>query len=77
MEKTPRISIPKAVRQYVFERDGHHCQMCYSAKSLTIDHIVPLALGGTNDISNLRTLCHSCNARKGNRLSPDTRRYFT
>lgn len=30
----------------------------------TIDHIVALANGGTNDASNLRVVCNSCNARK-------------
>jgi 5-methylcytosine-specific restriction protein A len=32
---------------------------------LTVDHRVPLADGGTNDLSNLRALHRSCNSRLG------------
>ena len=32
-----------------------------------VDHIVPLALGGTNIKTNLQILCPSCNSKKGKR----------
>ena len=32
---------------------------------LTIDHVVPIVQGGTNDLSNLQMLCLSCNSSKG------------
>jgi 5-methylcytosine-specific restriction endonuclease McrA len=34
----------------------------------TVDHIVPLRLGGTNDRGNFRVLCLRCNCRAGQRL---------
>ncbi len=43
------------------------CAACGSTVDLTVDHIQPRSLGGTDSIENLRTLCRSCNARKGTR----------
>jgi len=34
-----------------------------------VDHIVPLRLGGTDDISNMRYLCKACNARKSDKYN--------
>lgn len=34
---------------------------------LTVDHVIPLELGGTNDIDNLQPLCFECNSGKGAR----------
>ena len=80
MAKTPRINIPLEVRKYVFERDSYQCQSCGKTQletQLTIDHIIPLARGGQNDISNLQTLCYPCNHQKKHNLDPRFRRYFS
>ncbi|MEO1183870.1 MAG: HNH endonuclease [Cyanobacteria bacterium J06636_27] len=79
MSKTPRISIPSAVRRYVLERNKYQCQSCGKLQveaSLTIDHIIPLSHGGSNDISNLQTLCFSCNRKKSNSIDNRFRRNF-
>ncbi|BAY83208.1 HNH endonuclease [Calothrix parasitica NIES-267] len=79
MSRTPRISIPSAVRKYVFERNKYQCQNCgkrYEETSLTIDHIIPLSRGGSNDISNLQTLCFSCNCKKSDNIDNRFRRKF-
>ncbi|UKP00137.1 HNH endonuclease [Nostoc sp. UHCC 0870] len=79
MNKTPRIHIPQTVRQYVFHRDKYQCQSCGKIAAeidLTIDHIIPLARGGENDISNLHTLCFTCNQRKTDKIDHRFRRQF-
>ena len=43
-----------------YQRDGH------PASDLTVDHVVPLAVGGAPfDIANTAVLCRSCNSTKG------------
>jgi 5-methylcytosine-specific restriction protein A len=40
------------------------CRSCGSIVGLEADHIVPLHRGGTNDPSNIQSLCHVCHAAK-------------
>jgi 5-methylcytosine-specific restriction protein A len=72
---TARIEANKAIsdkelRRYIIGRDKGRCLHCGSSSRLSIDHIVPVIAGGSNDLSNLQTLCLSCNAKKGARI-PD------
>ena len=48
-------------------RDGPHCKACGTTDNLTVDHIIPMSRGGSDDIDNLQLLCRRCNSRKGAR----------
>lgn len=68
--KPVRQSISAAVRFRVFAAAKFSCTYCgRSVKDhgvmLVIDHIKPVAKGGTNDFSNLASACWECNAGKG------------
>jgi 5-methylcytosine-specific restriction endonuclease McrA len=63
-----RKRVSKAKRRRVFERDGLACVACGTGEELSIDHVIPIAKGGTNDESNLQTMCAPCNNAKGNRI---------
>lgn len=43
----------------------HKCVACGKQTTLTIDHIMPLSLGGANTADNIQPLCMPCNNKKG------------
>ena len=45
---------------------GGSCWMC-GGRADSMDHVIPLARGGSNWPANLRPACRSCNSRKGAR----------
>lgn len=55
-------------RMAVLRRDRKRCRLCGSSRGSEVDHIVPVALGGTGDLWNLRTLCRPCHAGETARL---------
>jgi 5-methylcytosine-specific restriction endonuclease McrA len=68
IRKGTRDHISGFIRERVFERDGYQCVQCHSTENLTLDHIIPWSKGGEDKVSNLRTLCGSCNSSKGARV---------
>lgn len=65
-------------RVAVFKRDAWRCHLCgfdvlkraadgYHPANPTVDHVVPLSLGGDHTMANLRTAHAICNSIKGNR----------
>jgi|SRR5580704_6389200 hypothetical protein len=66
-----RAALPAALRDAVLLRDDFACVYCGTTGGvgrgvvLTIDHVVPLYFGGSDDPSNLVTACDLCNWMKG------------
>jgi 5-methylcytosine-specific restriction endonuclease McrA len=59
----------------IFLRDGFKCAYCecaVSSRSATIDHILPVSMGGKTTFENCITSCGPCNSRKGSdhRIKP-------
>ena len=61
----------------LYKRDRHRCQLCGRKLNLkrqvphplaaTVDHIIPLSVGGEHSYRNTQLVCFKCNSLKGNR----------
>ena len=66
--KVGRHRIPWKVRKEVYGRDNFTCQYCgkkVSREEITVDHLIPLAENGTDEMINYVTSCLACNQLKG------------
>jgi len=58
-------------RLAIYLRDGLACCYCgegiEDGAKLTLDHVLPVSKGGSNDAANLVTCCHRCNSSRGTR----------
>lgn len=56
------------LREKILKRDRHLCQTCAKlgivTKATQVDHIREKAEGGTDDPSNLQSICESCHKKK-------------
>lgn len=67
------MAISKRLRFEILRRDGHACRYCGEKApkvKITVDHVVPKALGGTDEPTNLVAACGPCNSGKSSG-SPD------
>lgn len=65
------MAVTKRTRFEVLRRDEYTCRYCRADdKPLTIDHVVPVSLGGSDKPENLVACCKDCNAGKSS-TSPD------
>lgn len=67
------MAVSKRLRYEIFRRDNHTCRYCGASAPhvpLRVDHVTPVALGGTDTPENLVTSCEPCNSGKSS-ASPD------
>lgn len=71
--KIPQVTLLKLAK-----RDNVECIFCNegNVNKITIDHVFPKRLGGTNKLSNLAFCCKSCNEKKGGLLLDQFLRAF-
>ena len=64
--------VPPRLRYKVMKRDNWTCVLCGVRRTkdnnvqLHVDHKIPYSKGGRTVLSNLRTLCSTCNLGRGN-----------
>ena len=57
-------SVTKEEIKKLKEKSNGICYYCKERKKLSIDHVIPLKLGGKNEISNMVMACINCNSQK-------------
>ncbi len=69
-----RNKIPDRIQLQVRERANYLCEYCRANEQwqyvrFTVDHVVPVSLGGKDNLANLTLACFHCNRHKTNRLT--------
>lgn len=58
----------RKIRDYILKRDNYHCLVCAKKNRVSVatqvDHIISKSVGGTDDYSNLQSICVSCHKHK-------------
>ena len=85
--ENPELCSRRYLKQLVWAYSDKRCYLCQTPlvwnkkqkkgrgklpkNAFTIDHVVPLAEGGTNDFENLKACCFQCNNKKASLSKED------
>lgn len=61
----PRIPYLKVQVLSFYGRQCYYCKRGLAAREITLDHVIPIAIGGQTIFENLVPACEPCNSRKG------------
>lgn len=73
-KKKERRKYGKDTRKMLYKKADGRCVLCgreILLKDISIDHIVPLSMGGADSVENLQCTCAECNRFKANILPSD------
>lgn len=57
----------RTLRPYILRRDRGLCHLCGKPGADSVDHLVPVAHGGTDEVTNLAAAHKACNSSRGAR----------
>lgn len=68
-----RLKIHSSLQEAVRQRANFLCEYCHASEkwqyvAFTIEHVVPISLGGNDRFENLALCCFACNRRKSNQI---------
>lgn len=68
-KKKRRIIKEDVIKEWI-KHNGNKCPICgesLESTHCTIEHIIPVSMGGTDEFDNLQVVCGNCNVIKGDR----------
>lgn len=72
--KVKRKTYSKDTRKLIYNKAGGQCELCGRKllfEDMTLDHVIPLSVGGLDEVENLACVCLADNRFKSNILPED------
>lgn len=64
-QKHTNAKLKRKLFGHLFIAPCCYCKRVFLVTELTVEHIIPLCLGGTNEPSNIALACQPCNHERG------------